>query len=247
MAGSSFPFTRIADHFRAAILSGDMEPGEKLPSQRELCQRFNVASATVGKALGQLAVEGLIRTTARGTFVADGPVSAATGRDRLLQVQRLRSTHMAGESTIVTAAQLKVPDHLYVADIFDLDSGDQLVHREFTTGKGRVRLMFAASYHPAEFAAQVPDLLSTAPGKHAGLLGKILDATGRTITHARDDMHGRAAKAKEASMLGIPVGAPVLAGVHRWSDAQGVIEYGEWVIPTQHTIGYEYDPRNLGT
>jgi GntR family transcriptional regulator len=53
-------------------------------------------------------------------------------------------------------------------------------------------------------------------------------------------MHGRAADPREASFLGLPVGAPILALVHEWSDEEGIIEYGEWVLPTQVTIGYEY-------
>ncbi|CAN3978696.1 hypothetical protein KPATCC21470_1320 [Kitasatospora purpeofusca] len=36
-------------------------------------------------------------------------------------------------------------------------------------------------------------------------------------------------------------GKPVLGGVHRWSDDEGVIEFGLWVVPTRVTIGYQYD------
>ncbi|MFJ1704530.1 GntR family transcriptional regulator [Streptomyces sp. CB03911] len=244
MPGTSHPFTRIADHYRTAILSGELEPGTKLPSQRELCQRWNVASATVSRALQSLQVEGYIRTSQRGTFVADEPAVAASGRDRLLQVHRIRTSLMMGETSVVTRAELCQPP-LYVQDLFNLDPGDQLVRRDFVVGKGRQRLMFQGVYYPAEFAALVPELLSTAPGKNAGLLAKILDATNRTINHARDDMHGRAANAREASALGIQIGAPILAGVHRWSDNDGIIEYGEWCIPTRFTIGYEYNPQAL--
>jgi GntR family transcriptional regulator len=53
-------------------------------------------------------------------------------------------------------------------------------------------------------------------------------------------MHGRAADEREAKFLGLPVGAPILALVHEWSDDQGIIEYSEWCLPTSVTIGYEY-------
>lgn len=74
------------------------------------------------------------------------------------------------------------------------------------------------------------------------MTSKVLEATGRKITHARDDMHARSPKAHEANHLGIPVGANILAGYHRWSDGNGVIEYGEWCLPQLMTIGYEYRP-----
>jgi hypothetical protein len=55
-------------------------------------------------------------------------------------------------------------------------------------------------------------------------------------------MHAREASVREASVLGLRVGAPVLALVWRWQDAEGVIEYGECVLPTRATIGYRYEP-----
>ncbi|MFE4515437.1 GntR family transcriptional regulator [Kitasatospora sp. NPDC056783] len=232
-------FSGIADHYRQQILTGKLDAGTKLPAQREMCESWGVSAATMTRALQQLVIEGYLFTSPRGTFVADEPTITASGRDRLLQVQRVRSSLMDHETCIVTVAELKVPP-LYVQELFGLDPGDQLVRREFVTGRGRQRTMYQGVYYPAEFAARVPDLLSTAPGKNAGLLGRVLEATGRTITHARDDMHGRNANQREASALGIPNGAAILAGVHRWSDEQGVIEYGEWCIPTRYTIGYEY-------
>ncbi|TQF02399.1 GntR family transcriptional regulator [Kitasatospora acidiphila] len=234
-------FTKIADHYRSAILTGELPTGTQLPSQRDICKTWNVASATVTRALQQLMVEGYVYTSPRGTFVADEANITASGRDRLLQVNRIRSSLMDYETCIVTLAELRVPP-LYVQEIFGLDPGDQLVRREFVVGHGKSRTMYQGVYYPAEFAALVPDLLSTAPGKNAGLFGRILEATGRTVTHARDDMHGRAANQREASALAIPNGSPILAGVHRWSDDHGVIEYGEWCIPARYTIGYEYSP-----
>ncbi|MFJ9691572.1 GntR family transcriptional regulator [Kitasatospora sp. NPDC101183] len=232
-------FMRIADHYRRLILTGELDPGTKLATQRELSKTWGVSIATVTGAVQQLVVEGYLLTSPRGTFVADEPEVTSAPRDRLLHVQRVRSSLMDHETSIVTVAELKVPP-LYVQELFGLDPGDQLVRREFVTGRGKNRTMYQGVYYPAEFAALVPDLLSTAPGTNAGLLAKVLAATDRTIRHARDDMHGRSSNAREASALGISVGSPILAGVHRWSDERGVIEYGEWCIPARYTIGYEY-------
>lgn len=235
------PFQRIASDLREQILTGDLKPGTKLPSNRELAKRWRVAVATIQRALNQLTVEELIRTSPRGTFVADDPRAGIAPKDRLLRARQSRSVLMDGETSIVTAAGLVVPP-LYVGEIFDLDHGDQVVRREFTTGRGQTRLSFQVRWYPAHFAAQVPDLLSTNARKNDDLTAKVLEATGRTITFARDDMHGRAADAREASALGLPVGSPILAGAHRWGDDEGVIEYGEWCIPPRMTIGYEYQP-----
>jgi GntR family transcriptional regulator len=233
-------YLRIAAHYRRLILDGELTGGEKLPPLRELAQHWEVAGATASKALAHLQVEGFLRTSPRGTFVADDAPVAPSAHDRLERSRRTGSVLAVGETALVTAAGLVRPPQ-YVAEFFGLDPGDQVVRREWVADAGRVRLMLAVSWYPAVFAVELPDLLSTAPEKHARLLDRLQEATGRTVVHARDDLHARQADAREAGHLRIPVGAVVLAGTHRWSDDQGLIEYGEWCLPARTTIGYEYD------
>jgi DNA-binding GntR family transcriptional regulator len=64
------PYSRLVSDLRARILSGELEPGDRLPSTRSLSARWGISRATVGKALDVLEAEGLIRSTARtGSFV----------------------------------------------------------------------------------------------------------------------------------------------------------------------------------
>lgn len=239
---TSVPYMQIAGRIRRQIIDGELLPGAQLPSVRALAEREKVATATAAKAIGQLQVEGYVYTSPqRGTFVADTALAASSPRDRLERVRRLGSVNGVGETVRITAAELVVPP-TYVSELFGIDPGDQVVRREWVTGRGQNRLALSVSWHPAEFAAQVPDLLSTSPSKANDLIARILSATGRAITHAREDFHARTADAREAGLLGLPVGAPILAGVHRWSDDLGLIEYGEWCLPERHTIGYEYVP-----
>lgn len=231
----------LADHYRQEILSGALAPGTKIPSNRELSGAWKTTAATVTRALGALQVEGYIVTSPRGTFVSDAPPATLSPTNRLERVQRVKSLLAEGETSRVMAANIVAPP-LYVAELFDLPHGAQVVRREWLAGRGSVRTCFAVTWYPAQFAALVPDLLNTAPGRNDGLTWKVLQATGRQITHARDDMHARALDAREAHALGQPVGAPTLAMAWRWSDTEGVIEYGEACLPERLTIGYEYKP-----
>ncbi|MFD5000432.1 GntR family transcriptional regulator [Streptomyces buecherae] len=234
-------FSEIADHYRERILSGALEPGSRLPSSEELCGTWGVTTTTIGQALQALAIERFVCTTPRGTFVADEPRWTLTPRDRLTRVQRAGSFLAEGETSIVLAAELTRPT-LYVAELFDLDEGALVVRREWVAGRGSTRTAYAVTWYPATYLAVAPELLNTAPGLNHTITNKVLDATKRTITHARDDMHARNANAREANHLGVPVGSTIMAGAHRWSDEDGVIEYGEWCLPELFTIGYEYRP-----
>lgn len=233
------PYMQVAERIRRRILDGELKEGAKLPPVRELAALEGVAIATLGRSLDHLQVEGYITTSRRGTFVANAPEVAPSGYDRITRVLRTGSVLADGETLIVTNAELVKPPQ-YVAEIFDLGEGEQVVRRQWHTGKGQQRLMLAVTWYPAHFAASVPELLSTARDSAPGLLLRIQAATGRRVTDGRDDIHGRDADAREASFLGLRIGAPILAGAHRLWDEQGVIEYGEWCLPSRLTVGYEY-------
>src|SRR5690242_14957296 len=66
------PNVKIAASIRAAILSGELAPGERLPSGPELATFFGVAGMTVQKAIRTLADEGFVRTkSGSGVYVRD--------------------------------------------------------------------------------------------------------------------------------------------------------------------------------
>ncbi|WP_406349658.1 GntR family transcriptional regulator [Streptomyces sp. NBC_00144] len=233
------PYMQLAARIRRAILDGALVEGTKLPNHRELARQEGVAVATLQRALSDLQVEGYIRTNQRGTYIANAPKVASTGYDRVTRVLRTGSVLGDGETVTVTAAELVVPP-LYVGELFGLDDGDQVVRRQWHTGRGDQRLMLAVTWYPAEFAALVPELLSTAPSKAAGLLPRIMERTGRAAQMGRDDLHAREADAREASFLGLKVGTAITAGAHRLWDEQGILEYAEWCLPPRQTVGYEY-------
>lgn len=66
------PNVKIAATIRAAILSGELKPGERLPSNQELAGRFGVATGTVQTAVRKLSDEGFVRTRGgSGVYVRD--------------------------------------------------------------------------------------------------------------------------------------------------------------------------------
>jgi GntR family transcriptional regulator, transcriptional repressor for pyruvate dehydrogenase complex len=63
---------------RRQIDEGAWRPGDRLPNERELAQRFGLARNTLRRGLGALEAEGAItRQVGRGTFVAAAPAGAA--------------------------------------------------------------------------------------------------------------------------------------------------------------------------
>ena len=60
----------LTEHYRQAILSGKIMPGERLPADEMLAKEYNVNKRTVATGLSKLVAEGLIsRAPGRGTIV----------------------------------------------------------------------------------------------------------------------------------------------------------------------------------
>jgi len=64
-------YVRVADDIAARIASGELKPGARLRSERDLAEYYGVAYGTVRHAMKVLRERGLIATVhGRGTFVA---------------------------------------------------------------------------------------------------------------------------------------------------------------------------------
>ena len=86
-------FERLTDHYKDAILRGELKPGDRFPSARELSETHGVGRTTAGRVHGTLISLGLIEHRAGiGTFVlgppADGskdPAALKTAAQKTIQ------------------------------------------------------------------------------------------------------------------------------------------------------------------
>ncbi len=53
-------YQQVADRLRGAIQSGELRPGEALPTEKQLAERYGVSRPTIRAALGLLRTEGLV-------------------------------------------------------------------------------------------------------------------------------------------------------------------------------------------
>ncbi len=66
------------------IESGELAPGDQLPTEAELCDRFSISRAPVRQAMAELARDGLIyRRAGAGSFVAPAAAAALMERTTL--------------------------------------------------------------------------------------------------------------------------------------------------------------------
>ena len=80
-------YTQITDGFRDQILGGILQPGERLPSVRELAAELTINPNTIQRAYRELEANGWIVTVpGKGCFVCDRPQkNPAVDRQALLE------------------------------------------------------------------------------------------------------------------------------------------------------------------
>ena len=78
-------YTQIVDGYREQILSGILQPEDKLPSVRELAATLTINPNTIQRAYRQLEMEGWSATgPGKGCFVCGAPVAAIRQREGML-------------------------------------------------------------------------------------------------------------------------------------------------------------------
>ncbi|RVX46246.1 regulatory GntR family protein [Nonomuraea polychroma] len=81
-------YTQIADRLREQIATGAFRPGEALPSEAALCEKFGVARNTVRRGLALLEGEGLVRTVpSKGRIVTVAGGQAAPYRYQVIAAE----------------------------------------------------------------------------------------------------------------------------------------------------------------
>jgi GntR family transcriptional regulator, transcriptional repressor for pyruvate dehydrogenase complex len=66
-------YEQIVQQIEESLLKGALKPGDQLPAERELAQRFGVSRTAVREAVKALSEKGLVESfSGRGTFITDG-------------------------------------------------------------------------------------------------------------------------------------------------------------------------------
>lgn len=83
-------FEQLVFRIKEAVASGDLAPGARVPSVRELAAHLAINPNTVGRAIAELVASGvLVRRQGTGCFVAEGGASAPTEAERRVFVEGL--------------------------------------------------------------------------------------------------------------------------------------------------------------
>jgi GntR family transcriptional regulator len=195
----------ISDRLAAAIESGALAPGELLPPERRLAASLGVSRMTVRQALGELERAGLLRRVVGrggGTFVSD-PIDASQPAPRPSLSAGLRAEARVSGVEVISAAVR--PSRRRAASALGLDRGAPVVVIQRLLLAGGKPVGVERTSLPARL---FPDIEDT---DLDGSLHELM-ADGYELTPVRlsETVSVVEARASDARMLGVRVGAPLL-------------------------------------
>lgn len=187
-----------------AITRGDYKPNDQLPSQRHLCEMYEMSHMTVRRAINELVNEGVIYSVpGKGLFVAKPAqtVDFSTLHGLQEQISRLGMT----ASTRVLEAKL-IHASPVIAEMLQVSGGTSLVYLHRVRFADGDPLAITTAYLPHHLC---PNLLDQ-PGATEALLRTLRTAYGLKLTGSRTTVSAELADATTARLLQVETPTAIL-------------------------------------
>ena len=136
-------YAQLANILRHSVATGAMRPGDQLPSESQLCDRYGVSPMTVRRAINILIDQGVVTAEqGRGTFVNPVAMGAATFQLTELQdlfsdpahatVQLLETRIVTADERIARKLALSINQRtIYIRRLLHIDGVPAYYHREY--------------------------------------------------------------------------------------------------------------------
>jgi GntR family transcriptional regulator len=188
---------RIAAELRRLVTSGQIAPGQLLPSESELADEHRVSRVTIRKALAQLKRDGIVDSRQGfGWYVIGHPLRQSL-RDLTTIERQIRAAGREPSRELLRFALRPTPpsltEVLATESVLEVARIDRIDGQPFATATVWVRADLAAGLSPRALER----------GPLSDQLGVKLGGATQTITAI-------GATKEDAGLLGVPNGAPLL-------------------------------------
>jgi GntR family transcriptional regulator len=208
----------IEEHLRTLVAAG--QPGDPLPSDSELCERFNVSRMTARQAVMRLVNDGAIyRVPGSGSFIADRHIHRGMNKLRSF-TEDMRSRGRTVSSRVLNAGlRAGAADELRALHLAPADRVVAVTRVRLADG---IPLALERAVLPPSMAPILQADLATAS------MHELVRELGREPTVARGSLTAVTASPLEAELLEVAVGGGLLVERRTILDQLGApMEYTE--------------------
>lgn len=220
-------YVRLAQTLQRRIEDGTYAPGTRVPSENQLVQTFGMSRPTVVRALELLKRDGWLESRqGYGTIVRARP-EVVERKDRRGR-EALERDEARSAGRLIDVGRVPVPAR--VASALGLPKGAEVFMRRFLVEEDGEAVELVSSYFPAgmvegtELEADAP--LSGSTREHLEARKKV------RFDHVTERVSARLPEAREAELLELPDGVPVLSVLVIARDASGrALQVSDVLLP----------------
>jgi GntR family transcriptional regulator len=244
---------QIAADLRESILSGELQPGALLPSERELIEQYGTSKSTASKAIALLVAEGLVTTAfGRGTFVRKRPPLRRVSAARRHAEHRssgipIFDTEAIAQGQVPSRQMLEIgraPVPADAAKWLQVSPGDEVIIRKRLQLLGGEPAVISTSYYPVWLAGgtrlESPEALPEGPDV-------LIEFLGHRFSRGIEVFRVRMPTPEEVKLLSLGPGVPI---VQMWDvdyDSQGrTLQAAEDLYAgDRHEFAYEWTEEDI--
>jgi len=199
-------YVQLEQIIKSKILTGGFTPGEKIPTETELCETYQVSKVTVRQAILNLVNQGLlIRKQGRGTFTReDGGKTASTFRFSGNIDNFINDGLKMNE--VVPLDITRKPASSKVAALLSIEEGAEVVEIRRTRNYSNTPVSYIKNYLPLELGKRIKkeDLITKS------MLQILRDKLKIRVTNGIQYIEAIVADYDVATALSINIFSPVL-------------------------------------
>ncbi|MCL4561313.1 MAG: GntR family transcriptional regulator [Chloroflexi bacterium] len=197
-------YVQIQEYIAEMILSGQMAPETKLPSEREFSHDLGVSRMTVRRSITELVNEGLLeRRHGSGTYVAK-PRLTFDARELISYIQAMQTRGIATASQLLEFGQ--VPASRRLSERLAVEIGDPLYRVILLRLANRIPFVLERYFFPA---SRLPNLEEYDLEK-TSILTLLVEGYSIQFAHISQTIEAVAASETVAQQLRVEDGFPLL-------------------------------------
>lgn len=207
MSAEGTAYRKLYNYLHERIIKGELKPGDKLSSERELCETFGISRITCRRALTMLQDNGLIqRYSGSGSFVSKNP----SYKVPILDSDYSGSMREQGpdmKRTLLTLEIVEPPENY--RQMFGMLKTEKCLFLERIDQMGGEALSFDKGYIPLKIATTIDEEMAV----QIDFLNLWLEKQGLAYSYIRSSLEAIEADEIAAKRLNCPLKAPMLLTV----------------------------------
>ena len=224
-------YQHVRNYLEDLILEGQLEPGDQLPSEKDLQNQFGVSRITVRRALQDLSSEGKIqRVAGKGSFVLKPklePLTALTSFSENMIAQGYKPSYRNAEISIIAPSSK-------IKEILNLQEGELVVYLAREMLADGFPMAVQEAYFSERIYFRKPSLFTPEVLNNISFYRVLEIELGIHLNRAEESVDAAQAREDEARKLNINIGDVVLIINRTTFDIDDrPIEYVKLVFPAE--------------